>query len=196
LATTRYITFRAVWNVLHGYGPVFNPDERVQAFTHPLWFLVMIPAHAITGEFFFTSLAISYGFALAAVLTVVRSTRHLWSGAIAVLWLLSSKAFVDYTTSGLEYPLSYLLLALFFVRFCALTGETVSDSSLRRFGLLAGFAFVNRIDRTLLFAAPLAWLAIQGWRGRDQLPCRTPTTPRLPRVSRHRSSLGKDSRIS
>jgi arabinofuranosyltransferase len=62
---------------------------------------------------------------------------------------------------------SILLLALFFVRFCALTGEPVSDSSLRRFGLLAGFAFVNRIDSTLLFAAPLAWLAIQGLRGRD-----------------------------
>ncbi|HET9265977.1 MAG TPA: hypothetical protein VFO14_23205 [Vicinamibacterales bacterium] len=95
LGDDAYITFRAVWNVLHGYGPVFNPGERVQAFTHPLWFLIMIPAHAVTGEFFFTSLAISYGFSLAAVLTVVRSTRHLWSGAIGFLWLLSSKAFVD-----------------------------------------------------------------------------------------------------
>ena len=168
LGDDAYITFRTIWNALHGYGPVFNPGERVQAFTHPLWFLVMTGAHALTGEFFFTSLAVSYGFALAAVLTIVRSTRHLWSGVVAFLWLLSSKAFVDYTSSGLEYPLSYLLLALFYVRFCAVTDEPLSDRSLRRFGLLAGLAFVNRIDSILLFAAPLAWLAIRGVRKRDQ----------------------------
>ena len=168
LGDDAYITFRAIWNVLHGNGAVFNPGERVQAFTHPLWFLVMTAAHAITGEFFFTALVVSYVFALAAVLTIVRSTGHPWSGVVACLWLLSSKAFVDYTTSGLEYPLSYLLLALFYVRFCALTDEPVSDRSLRRFGLLAGLAFVNRIDNALLFAAPLVWLAIQGLRRRDQ----------------------------
>ena len=27
-------------------APVFNPGERVQAYTHPLWFLVMTAAHA------------------------------------------------------------------------------------------------------------------------------------------------------
>jgi arabinofuranosyltransferase len=162
LGDDAYITFRAVWNLLHGYGPVFNPGERVQAFTHPLWFLVMTAAHAITRDFFFTSLAVSYAFSLAAVLTVVKSTRHLWSGVVAVLWLLSSKAFVDYTSSGLEYPLSYLLLALFYTRFCALREQPLSDASLRWYGVLAGLAFTNRFDTILLFAAPLTWLAV--WR--------------------------------
>ena len=36
-----YITYRVVWNFVHGYGPTFNPDERVQAFTHPLWMLML-----------------------------------------------------------------------------------------------------------------------------------------------------------
>ena len=57
--------------LVHGYGPVFNPGERVQAYTHPLWMLTMSVAHAITREFFFTALVVSYGFALAALLLVV-----------------------------------------------------------------------------------------------------------------------------
>jgi hypothetical protein len=40
-----YITFRALENFLHGYGPVFNVGERVQVFTHPLWFLLQAAAN-------------------------------------------------------------------------------------------------------------------------------------------------------
>src|SRR5262245_42885370 len=32
-----YIDFRVVGNILEGFGPVFNRDERVEAFTSPLW---------------------------------------------------------------------------------------------------------------------------------------------------------------
>lgn len=59
LGDDAYITFRVAWNFVHGYGPVFNPGERVQAYTHPLWMLVMSAAHAVTREFFFTALAVS-----------------------------------------------------------------------------------------------------------------------------------------
>ena len=103
----------------------------------------------------------SYGFALAAVLVVGRSARSAAGMALAVLWLITSKAFVDYTSSGLEYPLSYLLLALFYVRFCRISDAPLTSSELRRFGLLAGLAFVNRIDSVTLYAAPLAWLALR-----------------------------------
>lgn len=36
-----FITFRSVMNFVDGYGPVFNVGERVQSFTHPLWFLLL-----------------------------------------------------------------------------------------------------------------------------------------------------------
>src|SRR3972149_4054050 len=39
-----FITFRSMENFLHGYGPVFNIGERVQTFTHPLWFLLQSTA--------------------------------------------------------------------------------------------------------------------------------------------------------
>lgn len=168
LGDDAYITFRVVWNALHGYGLVFNPGERVQAYTHPLWMIVMTAAHAITREFFFTALAVSYGFALAAILVVLRSARELTAGIVAFLALVSSKAFIDYTSSGLEYPLSYLLLALFYVRFLTVSDAPLTDNDLRRFGVLAGLSFVNRMDTVLLVAPALAWLTIRAMRGRGE----------------------------
>ena len=175
LGDDAYITFRVVWNFLHGYGPVFNPGERVQAYTHPFWMLVLSAAHGVTREFFFTALAVSYGFAIVAVLRVIRSAPSLAGGALAAMTLFSSKAFIDYTSSGLEYPLSYLLLALFYVRFCRLGDEPLYRDPLKEeprelgaFGLLAGLAFVNRMDSVLLYALPLAWLAFRARRHRGQ----------------------------
>ena len=36
-----YITFRAAVNLAHGNGPVFNPGERVESATSPLWVLLL-----------------------------------------------------------------------------------------------------------------------------------------------------------
>jgi arabinofuranosyltransferase len=36
-----FITFRYVINFVSGDGPVFNIGERVQGFTHPLWFMLL-----------------------------------------------------------------------------------------------------------------------------------------------------------
>ena len=169
LGDDAYITFRVVWNFLHGYGPVFNPGERVQAFTHPLWMLVLSGAHAVTREFFFTALAVSYAFGLASLIVLARRTGSLAGGAAGCLWLLSSKAFVDYTSSGLEYPLSYFLLVCFYGRFYGRRHTTPDVRDLRVFGVLAGLAFVNRMDSVLLYVAPLLWLAAGARRTRSQL---------------------------
>jgi arabinofuranosyltransferase len=129
--------------------------------------LVISAAYAITREFFFTALVVSYGFALAAVLVILRSARSAAGGVLVFLWLISSKAFIDYTSSGLENPLSYLLLALFYIRFCETSDAPLSDGELRRFGVIAGLAFVNRMDSLLLFMLPLAWLGLRTWRRQD-----------------------------
>ena len=41
------ITFRQILNFLNGDGIVFNFGERVQAFTHPLWFFLLSGVIAI-----------------------------------------------------------------------------------------------------------------------------------------------------
>jgi arabinofuranosyltransferase len=167
LGDDSYITFRVVWNFVHGYGPVFNPGERVQAYTHPLWMLTMSVAHAITREFFFTAIAVSYAFMIATLLRMIRSIPTIAGAVAAVAWLLSSKAFVDYTASGLEYPLSYCLLTLFYTRLFATGDDPLSMRDARWLGLIAGLAFVNRMDSVLLYAAPLAWLAYREFRKAD-----------------------------
>ena len=40
-----HMTFRSVWNFVHGYGLTYNPDERVQAYTHPLWMFAISVSH-------------------------------------------------------------------------------------------------------------------------------------------------------
>ena len=56
-----------------------------------------------------------------AFAVVFKSLNSLWRGVLFLGLLLSSKAFVDYTSSGLEYPLSFLLLCVFYSRFLALS---------------------------------------------------------------------------
>lgn len=152
-----YITYRVVWNWVNGQGLTFNPDERVQVYTHPLWMLVTSAAHFVTREFFFTGTALSWGFGLATLVVLMRWARTEPTSAVLVAWLLTSKAFVDYTASGLENPLSYFLVALFYTRYFDRPHGTVADArELRSYTLIASLAFLTRPDAVLLFAVPLA----------------------------------------
>ncbi|MDQ6840477.1 MAG: hypothetical protein M3137_19605 [Actinomycetota bacterium] len=40
-AEDAYIDFRIIHNIWSGYGPVFNPGERVEVFTDPLWVFIL-----------------------------------------------------------------------------------------------------------------------------------------------------------
>ena len=159
-----FITFRVVDNFVHGYGLTFNPDERVQAYTHPLWMLLLSAAYVATSELFYTTLAISYLLCVAALGIIVESLNSLWRSVLCVGLLLSSKAFVDYTSSGLEYPLSFVLLAAFYARFFRWPQTApITPRELITFGGLASLAFLNRSDSILLYLGPLAYLAWRAW---------------------------------
>jgi arabinofuranosyltransferase len=160
-----YITYRVVWNFVNGHGLTFNPDERVQAYTHPLWMLVMSAAHVVTREVFFTGTAISWLFSAAALIVLVRWARTVALAALIVVWLISSKGFVDYTSSGLEYPLSYVLLAAFYTRYLsAPRGLAPSNRELTLSVLLAALAFLNRPDAVLLYAIPVGEAVVRRLR--------------------------------
>ena len=160
-----YITFRVVDNFINGYGLTFNPDERVQAYTHPLWMLLLSAAYAVTADLFYTTLALSYALCVAGIAIVTRSFSDLWRSALFLGLLLSSKAFIDYTSSGLEYPLSFFLLCVFYTRFFGTAHHPVAlpPWRLMAFGGLASLAFLNRSDSILLYVAPLMCLAWIAW---------------------------------
>jgi arabinofuranosyltransferase len=167
LGDDAYITFRVVWNFVHGYGLTFNPDERVQAYTHPLWMFLVAGAHLITREFLFTVTALSWALGIAAIALLVRWARSVPRAVVLVAWLLTSKAFVDYTASGLEYPLSYLLLIVFYTRYLDRPfGAPLTDNELRGYVLLASLAFLSRPDAILLYAVPAGEMVLQSLRTR------------------------------
>lgn len=160
-----HITFRSVWNFVHGYGLTFNPDERVQAYTDPLWMLVVAAAHFITREFYFTVTVLSWAFCVAAGWLILRRAHTIGAAALTVVWILSSKALVDYTSSGLEYPLAYFLIALFYVRYLERSWQSPPTAAeLRYYVLIASLAFVTRVDMAVLFIVPVAELTWRAWR--------------------------------
>jgi arabinofuranosyltransferase len=161
-----YITFRTVDNFVNGYGLTWNPDDRVQAYTHPLWMFLLAGVYSLTQEVFYTSQWLSIGISTLTVLFI--AGRIAPSPAAAVLTLLIfifSKAFIDYSTSGLENPLTHLLLAVFlFVYF-----RLHRDESPRLFwlALLAALGLLNRLDTALFYFPPLLWVI---WQSRHQRP--------------------------
>lgn len=159
-----YITFRSIENLIHGYGPVFNVGERVQTFTHPLWFLLQALANIVigwwadnpfgTGQLYFVNVLLSIALSLIAILVLCLRVAVDTRGAVlGVLILGLSKAFVDYSTSGLENPLTHLLIFCFLALFLTETPRT----AYRYFGLalLAGLTGFNRLDVLLLLLPAL-----------------------------------------
>lgn len=156
-----YITLRTVDNFVSGRGLGWNPGERVQAFTHPLWMFCLSALYYFTREGFLTCLALSFAMLL-ALLGVAgwELRREPASKTLLFLGMLvASKAFFDFTSSGLENPLTVLLVALFYIRWLAPEPEG-ADEGLRRWRsllLLAALAFFNRIDTLLLYLPALSW---------------------------------------
>ena len=149
------ITIRQIWNFIQGDGITFNFAERVQAFTHPLWFLTLSSIIAITGEVFNTIIFVSITFTLLAILILFRLELNLQKNNLNLLTpvylLLFSWAFCDYTTSGLENSLSFLLTGILLY---LLYYKSNSKKNQIIFIILA-LIVLNRMDYSVLFA-PLA----------------------------------------
>ena len=149
-----YITFRTVDNFINGYGLRWNPAERVQTYTHPLWMFVVAAAYAVTHEVFFTVVFMSVALSVATVLLLAfEVTRSVAAGCLAVAVLAFSKAFVDFSTSGLENPLTHLVFASFLVVFFR---REARMTTLYLLASLAALGAINRLDTVLLYLPALA----------------------------------------
>lgn len=162
LSEDAYFTFRSVENLAHGYGARWNVSERVQVYTHPLWFGVMSIAFVITRDMAASAFGLSFIFTGLTVYLLVRTLNRSWRGtAMALGILIASKAFTDYSTSGLENPLSHALLLAFFARFWAEESRdpAIANRNIFLTSLFGGFLVCNRMDLGLVLApALLYWL--------------------------------------
>lgn len=170
------ITLVYVDNLVMGHGAVFNAGERVQAYTHALWFLLL----SVGTYFWYNTVQVAYlaslvlsvtSFALLAKIAAHKTPLTL----LAMGSLLLSAGFVDYSTSGLENPLSYFLLALL-----VLSIRSCQDAQkvFLLCGVLGALLFLTRPDY-LLIVLPLLmvmWVRLGDWGQRFRLAviCVTP----------------------
>ena len=159
-----YITFRTIDNFLNGHALSWNTAERVQAYTHPAWMFLIMLLNALTGEFFLTVIFLSFALTMAgAVWLVYRGAAGLAAAIVSLLLLMLSKAFVDYSMSGLENPLSHLVIVLFFYIFLA---RKFDRRTLLLLSFTAGLGMCNRMDTILLFAPAIgyAFWRMRSWK--------------------------------
>jgi len=158
VADDAYITLRTADNFMHGYGLRWNVAERVQAYTHPLWLGLITAAYSVTREPYFTVIALSIVLAVVAIHLLVRLVAVDVAAAIAAVLVLGlSKAFVDYATSGLETPLTYLLLVAFFIPYF----RPLARFRLQSLALVA--ALLALTDATAVWLV-LPAIAVTAWR--------------------------------
>jgi arabinofuranosyltransferase len=152
-----FITLRTLDNAVNGYGLRWNVAERVQAYTHPLWALLLLVPYAVTREPFFTTLAVALVTTGAVTWMVGRLCRDAAAATLALITLTLSNAFLDYSTSGLENPLAHLILLWFAWEFF----REPAERSLRRLALAAAALLLVRMDLTVLV---LPALLMAAWR--------------------------------
>ena len=165
LCDDAYITLRTVRNVVAGDGMRWNLDERVQSFTHPLWMWLLSIAYFVTREAYFTTLFVTIAMSTAVVVLAVRRfAPTAWIAVALVAVLASSRSYVDYATSGLENPLTHLLLVILVGD--AVAGGPMTIARLRRLALWAALLVCNRIDNVVLVTPILAaaWWPVRSWR--------------------------------
>jgi arabinofuranosyltransferase len=166
-----FLTFRTVDNFVRGYGLRWNVAERVQVFTAPLHTLVVSALYWFTHDrsalpnldrIYWTSMAFSYVTSLGGLIWLALRPRNVWLVFPVFLLLMSSQPFVTYTSSGLETPLIYLLVILFYARF--LWSDPTTLRGVFWLLLWAALAVVNRLDTALLFFPASCWVVLDGYR--------------------------------
>ena len=167
------ITFRQIWNFITGHGIVFNYESRVQAFTHPLWFLVLSGFSYITGELYLTTSIVSVSISILSVLILLCMELQTDGRVIFVpitALLLFSWSFVDYMTSGLENPLSNLLVSLLLL----IIGLNNWHKHYTLIFFILALTVLNRIDYVILFFPLIVYQAISARNFTYLIKCTIP----------------------
>lgn len=162
LTDDAYITFRSIEQLLDGNGLRFNVHERVQSFTHPLWLALLtlprlagvpLPAAAYLLSWLCFATALSF------LWWTVRDRPERWLVAAAAA--LGSHVLLDFSSSGLETPLSLLLILLFAYLVLRREGVDATGGSTVPIVLVAALLLLTRWDHAPLVAPGLGWVVLR-----------------------------------
>lgn len=162
-----FISFRVVDNFTHGYGLRWNTEERVQVFTHPLWVLLLSALQLCTLELVYTTIIFSFVITLALYLILWKAYgKDIYTWIIILLSTISSVSFLQYSSSGLENPLSNLLILLFaLILFRKKTSQETGLKTMRgssgifTLSLLSSLLYLSRPDLAIILIPVWLYLA-------------------------------------
>ena len=159
------ITLRTALNMTHGWGPGFNATESVQAYTHPLWFLVWSGVGSATDQWILGALVMSLLFTAIGVGLLAWRTRSIARLIFVTALLLMSNAFIEYSTSGLENPMAYAAMGVLLAMTVGLRGGGSTPELLwaGAFGASIAAVVLTRMDLALV-VLPIAALAAYNGR--------------------------------
>lgn len=150
------ISMRTVDNFTRGLGLTWNDGERVQAYTHPLWMFLVSAVYYFSHDLYLTLIVISVVISMMALCVAVWGVAGSPAVALAgVVVLTFSRAFTDFSTSGLENPLTHLLLAVFMVIYLR---RQWTPRVLFLLTLTASLIALNRMDLVLLVGPAVAYV--------------------------------------
>jgi hypothetical protein len=162
-----YINLRYVQHLVHGQGPVYNLDERVEGYTSPAWLLCLTLVAVLPGDLVRTATGLGGIVGAAAILLVWWASRRQlapkrpWLGLFPAGFLATNPSFVYWTWSGMETALVALLLLA-----SVLLTLRASHDQERPYaaGLVFALATFTRLD--LLVLLPVFLLFVAGARRR------------------------------
>ncbi len=159
-----FITMRVIDNLVNGHGLTWNVGERVQAFTNPLWLFFLTFFYLILSDPYATIFLASLIVSVSVVFLLIRnfSTNYRMT-LLCLLLLITSKSLMDYSTSGLENPLTHLLMVIFLFVLLKLNIDQIKRVFF--LSLIASLAAVNRLDTILIY---LPILGYEIFRAREQ----------------------------
>jgi len=156
-----YITFRTVDNFVNGYGLTWNISERVETYSNPLWMFLVSIIYFFTNEIYFSVIILSITISVLVItIFAFKISKTLVGALIGIGIFILSKAFIDYSTSGLENPLIHLTLAIFLFVYIK-AKNNFNFKILFWLSLIAAIGTVNRLDILLLFIPTLAYVFLK-----------------------------------
>lgn len=160
-----YILFRSLEQLFTGNGPVWNPHERVQVFTSPLWYVILTIPRIFSSDVYLNAIILSF---LLWILTIFILKQIFVNNNIlllSILLLTASTAFFDYTSSGLENILAYCLIAMYFYNYFIIPRYKINQQyqvkyfrAIKYCLILFGFIICVRHDLALLLLIPTVYV--------------------------------------
>jgi arabinofuranosyltransferase len=149
IADDAAITLRTVLHFINGYGPNFNIDERVQGYTHPLWFLMISILSFISNNVFSSTFLLSISLSIIVMISLLFFNKNYKSIILGVIVLILSKSYIEFTVSGLENPLNHIFIVI--IAYLSIKIDQTHDIKLLRYyTVMYGLSYLSRPDLIII----------------------------------------------